>query len=225
MTLSSFRQFKFFSVLILAIFMGKYSFAQDARDTLIGDGDNYLEMRGKVFKSEGQQRDDDKVGLDSADVRVTNEAGKEVLFGLTDSKGRLAFRLPLGRKFTLHITKKGFVNKMILVDTHVAIEDRKDFTFTFDIDIFEKVDGLDVSVLNQPVAKVSFRALDKTFTYDAAYTNKVNSGLQKMYREYYNLKKKENAVNASDSISSKPTSVKAEGIKKSVPYGRNTKPH
>ena len=217
----------FLFVLLLTLGFCKITFAQDERDTLIGDAPNYLELRGKVYKSEGQQRDDDKKGLDSAEIRVTNEMNHEVLFGLTDSKGRLAFRLPLGRKFTINISKKGFVKKMIFVDTHVPQEARKVFVFTFDIDIFEKIEGLDVSVLNQPVAKVTFKALDKTFSYDAAYTNKVNSGLQKMYREYYALKRKEKA--AADSAAGKPkakpeTEKKAIGIKKSTPYGQGGKP-
>ena len=213
-------------LLFLSLFAVKVAKSQDERDSLIGDGDNFIEMRGKVFESMGQQRDEDKRGLDSADIRVTNEMGKEVIYGLTDEKGRLAFRLPLGRRFTINVSKKGYVKKMIGVDTHVPEDSRKDFIFTFDIDIFEKVEGLDVSVLNEPVAKISFRVLDKTFSYDASYTNKVNGNLQKMYREYYALEKKKKE--AADSVPDKPLNVKSSGssgTKKSVPYGKDTKTH
>lgn len=195
----------------------------NSADTLVPDGANYLEMRGKVLRSEGQQRDDEKVLLDSAEIHVTNESGKEVFLGLTDSKGKLSFRLPLYRKFTVAISKKGFVQKKIFVDTHLPASEAKNYVFAFDADIFEKVEGLDVSILDQPVAKISFRLLEKSFTYDAAYTNKINSGLQKMYREYYALKKNESAAN--DSVPSKPITVKSSGTSKSVPYGKGTKPH
>ena len=211
--------------LFLAVFilLGIARVKAFAQDTLVGDDENYLEMRGKVFESKGQERDEDKVGLDSAEVKVTNESGKEVLFGLTDEKGRLDFRLPLGRKFTINISKKGYVKKMILVDTHVPADQYKVYVFTFNADIFEKIDGLDVSVLNQPVARVAFKPFDKTFSYDAAYTNKVNAGLQKMYREYYTLKRREEQ--AADSAAKKPVTVKSGGSKRSVPYGQGSRPH
>jgi hypothetical protein len=215
-------KFRILGLFIVFTLFSTFVKAQDARDSLIGDGDHFLEMRGKVFKSMGQQRDEDKKGLDSAEIRVTNEVGKEVIFGLTDEKGRLAFRLPLGRRFTINISKKGYVKKMISVDTHVPPDLDKDFTFTFDIDIFEKVSGLDVSVLDQPVAKVSFRITDKNFSYDAAYTNKVNAGLQKMYREYYNLEKK---TQANDTLISKSGNTKSDTTKKTAPYNQTTKPH
>jgi hypothetical protein len=198
-------------LLVLLIFLsaGFPLFAQ--QDTLTGDEEFYLEMRGRVLESKGQQHDEDKKGLDSAEVTVLNERNVQVLFGLTDEKGRLAFRLPLGRKFMIRITKKGFVQKMISVDTYVPAENRKVFVFTFDIDIFEQIAGLDVSVLKQPVARVAYKMIDKNFSYDSAYTNKVNAGLQKMYREYYALKRKENQ--AADSIHA-PVQKVPSGTKK-----------
>lgn len=203
--------------LLIFILAGASLFAQ--QDTLTGDEEYYLEMRGRVLESKGQQHDEDKKGLDSAEVTVLNERNVQVLFGLTDEKGRLAFRLPLGRKFTIRITKKGFVQKMISVDTYVPAENRKIFVFTFDIDIFEQVAGLDVSILKQPVARVAYKMIEKNFSYDSAYTNKVNAGLQKMYREYYELKRKESQ--AADTLHA-PKPKAPAGTKKKAP-GSNGK--
>lgn len=195
-------------------------------DSLVPEGENSLEMRGRILKSQGQARDAEKVPLDSAQVCVITEAGKTVWRGITDLKGRLNIKLPLGRKFTMSFTKKGYVKKLISIDTHVPEENKKDCSFTYDIDIFESIAGLDVSILNAPVAKVSYSAPDKTFLYDVVYTTKVNSGLQKMYREYYALRKKEiQDAAATDSVMSKPIQIKSSGSKESVPYGKNTKPH
>jgi hypothetical protein len=163
-------------------------------DSLVPEGQNYLEMRGRILESQGQQRADEKVPLDSALVAVISEAGKTIWHGITDSKGRLNIRLPLGKKFSMSFTKKGYIKKSISVDTHIngeSKENKKNFEFTYDIDIFEKVEGLDVTVLNAPVAKIEYKPFDKAFIYDVEYTNKVNAGLQKMYREYYTLKRKE----------------------------------
>lgn len=214
---------KLFCLLLLA-FMPAGTLLAWGNDTLVPEGQNSLEMRGRVLKSLGQARDDHKIPLDSAFVSVMNEDGKTVWSGLTDSKGRLNIRLPFGKKFTMSFTKKGFVRKTISVDTHVSGDNKKNYEFTYDIDIFEKVEGLDVSVLDSPVAKIAYKPYDKTFTYDVAYTNKINAGLLKMYREYYALKKKEEIIAASDSISSKPVPAKSAGTKKSVPYGQSGKP-
>jgi hypothetical protein len=159
-------------------------------DTLIRD-EFYLDIRGRVLEFKGQQKQEDKPGLADARVWVTNEAGIKVIDGICDSKGRLAFKLPLNRRFMMHISKDGYVEKMVIVDTHVPLDCRKTYQFTFDIDIFEKINGLDVSVLEKPIARISFKPFDKKFVYDKEHTSKVNTKLQKMYSDYYALKRKE----------------------------------
>lgn len=212
---------QFFLLLLLAISPGlSFLYASAGGDSLVGDADFYLEMKGRVLESHGQN-DDEKKGLDSASYSVLNEKGIIVLSGAADSKGRLSFKLPLGRKFTMNFTKKGYVQKIIIVDTHVPADARKVYSFAFDVDIFEQVNGLDVSVLNKPVARVAYKPIDKNFSYDVAYTNKVNAALQKMYRDYYALKRKEDKAQ-SDSV---PADKKYSGRqKKSEPYGKDSKP-
>lgn len=192
-----------------------------AADTLVGNSEFYLEMKGRVLESHGQS-DDEKESLDSAAFSILNESSVIILSGYSDSKGRLAFKLPLGRKFTLTFTKKGFVRKMIIVDTHVPADARKAFVFAFDVDIFELIKGLDVSVLEKPVARVAFKPTEKIFTYDIGYTNKINAALQKMYRDYYALRRKEDMASQSDSI----PAAKKPGAKKmkSEPYGNDSRP-
>ena len=211
---------KTFYLLFAILFSASVRLFAAGDDSLVGNSEYYIEMRGRVLESHGQN-DDEKKGLDSATYTVVNEAGKTVISGAADSKGKLSFRLPLDRKFTLSFTKKGYVKKMILVDTHIPAGSRKAFNFAFDVDIFEVVKGLDVSVLNKPVARVTYKPIDKNFGYDAAYTNKVNAALQKMYRDYYNLRRKEEQAN-SDSI---PPAKKATKKKKSEPYGSDSKQH
>ncbi|MBI3509161.1 MAG: hypothetical protein HY064_00755 [Bacteroidetes bacterium] len=204
-------------VILFSVFTAK------AGDTLVKNGSDFLELKGKVLLSQGQQRDEDKTVLDSAVISVKNESGLIVLSQLSDVKGKVDLRLPLNRKFTVSITKPGFICKIISVDTKVGKAFIQNYSFAFDVDIFEKVDGLDVSVLDQPVAKISFNSISHEFSYDIAYTSKVNAGLQKMYREYYVLKRREIVLN--DSVpSSKPTASRSAGTKKSVPYGKNNKP-
>lgn len=181
---------------------------KEAEDSLIGKSKYWLALQGMVRISRGDVKT--TVPLDSAQVFVRNEVDTIVLGGLTDHKGRLAFRLPLNRTFTIHITKPGFVEKKILISTKVPEGQEKVASFTFDIDIFPSVKGLDVSVLQKPISKVNYRPFTGEFVYDGTYTHKINGELSKMYREYFAIEK---AIN--DSIQkqqkAKPAAKKKSG--------------
>ena len=180
-------------------------------DTLLGDADHYLELRGKIMEWRGEQRDDDKQVLDSAMVQVINQQNVVCIEGLSDSKGRLAFKLPLGRSFTISISKPGFVKKLIRVETYVPFEDRKVFTFTFNVDIFERIEKLDVSVLDRPISRIRYRPLNKDFDYDKEYTAKINGDLQKMYNEYYSLRRSEERRKNAEREEARRDSIRAAG--------------
>ncbi|MCA6363892.1 MAG: carboxypeptidase regulatory-like domain-containing protein [Bacteroidetes bacterium] len=195
-------------------------------DTLLGDAEYYLELRGKIMEWKGEQRDDEKQVLDSAVVQVINQQNKVCIEGFSDSKGRLAFKLPLGRSFTISISKPGYVKKLIRVETYVPAEDRKVFTFTFNIDIFEKIEKLDVSVLSKPISRIRYRPLSKDFDYDKEYTAKVNGDLQKMYNEYYALRRAEERRQTAEREAARRDSLRAaaKAGSDSVPAKKQTPP-
>ncbi|MGL5890191.1 MAG: hypothetical protein ACRC3B_09915 [Bacteroidia bacterium] len=201
-------------VFILTLFFLFINFNVNARsntavpDTLLGDSEYYLELRGKILEWKGEQRDEDKQSLDSAEINVINQAGIVCLTGLSDDKGRLVFRLPLNRSFTVSITKSGFVKKLIRVETYVPKEDVNVYTFTFNVDIFEKIEKLDVTVLDRPISRIRYRPLNKSFDYDKEYTAKVNGDLQKMYNEYYSLKRAEKRQKAAELEAARRDSIR-----------------
>jgi hypothetical protein len=164
---------------------------KQAEDSLIGKSKHWLALQGMVRISTGDIKTQHPA-LDSAQVFVKNENDSIVLGGLTDHKGRLAFRLPLNRTFTIHITKPGFVEKKVLVATSIPAGSEKVASFTFDIDIFPSVKGLDVSVLEKPISKINYRPYTGEFVYDATYTHKINGELNKMYRDYFAIQKATN---------------------------------
>ena len=66
-----------------------------------------------------------------------------------------------------------------------------DYYFEFGVDIFEEVQGLDVSMLREPVAKIFFNTFTKKFDYDYNYTAKINNDVKALYKNYEALKKLE----------------------------------
>ena len=91
------------------------------------------------------------------------------------------------------------------MNTKVPFGQNEVYSFDFDIDIFEKVNGLDASVLEKPIAKVAYNIIDERFAYDISFTNKINSELKKMYRNYYLLQKEQ-----LDSIAKTKTTIKGK---------------
>jgi hypothetical protein len=106
-------------------------------------------------------------------------------------KGRCAVKLPLGKKYTIEFSKNGFVSKVLEVNAKVPRYDTFVSVFPFDIDLFQEVEGLDVTVLNDPIAKITYNNFNKTFDYDYNYTAKINNNIKTLYSEYYRLNKQE----------------------------------
>ena len=152
---------------------------------------NYLEMQYLVRDSKGPYKADEKKTVKGVIIKIMNEKNYLVATYFTAKNGKCEFRLPLDKKFTLLISKTGYVTKIVEVSTIVPKEVNAAFVFPADIAIFQVVEGLNTSVLNKPVAKVQFNTIQKDFQYDIVYTNRVNGELKKMYKEYYTLKRQE----------------------------------
>jgi|SRR3989344_7234141 len=148
--------------------------------------DQFLEIKATVRQSKGEEKDGESKPLDSVLVTIYNgDIPYSELW--TNKKGKCSFKLPLDKSLTIQVSKKGFVTKSISVNSKVPFDDRDAFNFSCDVDIFEEINGLDVTVLNSPIAKITYSPSLATFQYDISYTNKVNVELKKMYKKYYKL--------------------------------------
>jgi hypothetical protein len=147
----------------------------------------YLLLDGVVYQSAVSENGKQKP-LDSVLIRVLNETDFSMDYRYT-KKGKCALKLPLGKKYTIEFSKRGFVSKIIEVNAVVPRYDTFVSVFPFDIDLFQEIDGLDVAVLNEPIAKITFNNFNKTFDYDYNYTAKINNNIKKLYGEFYRLQK------------------------------------
>ena len=57
------------------------------------------------------------------------------------------------------------------------------FEFPMEMNLFEKMDGLDVSILNQPIAKIAFNPETGYMDFDAAYTKTIKKELDRLKKE------------------------------------------
>lgn len=159
-------------------------------DNCIDDTVNfYLEINGSIRQMKNVMGDSgDNPWLDSAIVTIyVNNAVYSTIY--TTRRGKCSFKLPLDRDYIIELSKPGFVAKRFEVNTKIPANKKDAFDFDFDMDIFEYVEGLNTKVLEKPIAIVYYNVTNNQFEYDAAYTNRINSDLKLMYRNYYILEK------------------------------------
>jgi hypothetical protein len=95
--------------------------------------------------------------------------------------------MPLNKNLKVEVVKKGFVSKSIAINTKIPESKKDAFSFYCEISIFEEIKGLDVTVLNSPIAKINYSSSLNGFQYDVNYTNKINGELMNLYKKYYEL--------------------------------------
>lgn len=156
-------------------------------DTIIKSKSEYLELRGNIRQQKGAI-EDVITPIDSALITIySGEIPYSELW--TNKKGKCNFKLPLDKNFKIVISKNGYVTKFFDVNTKVPLDKKSTFIFGFDLDIFEEVKGLDLSVLKKAIAKVTYNITEEQFAYDVIYTSRINFDLKKMYKNYYLLQK------------------------------------
>ncbi len=149
----------------------------------------YLEMNGTINRFVPEAGKDEKLPpLGGASVHVFYGT-TEYTTALTSEKGKCTFRLPLNKTFKVQVSKFGYVPKFFEVNTKIPQQNWGAFSFKFDVDLFEIIKKLDVSVLKKPIAKVTFDVIYDRFQYDESYTGRINFDIKKMYKSYYELQK------------------------------------
>ena len=161
---------------------------QIASDTSKEKEPYYFELKAIVKQSKGDEKDEMSTPLDSVQINLYSE---DILISKlwTNKKGKCTIRMPLNKNLKVEVAKKGFVSKSIAINTKIP-ENKKDaFRFNCEVMIFEEIKGLDVTILNSPIAKINYSASLDGFRYDVNYTNKINGELMNLYKKYYELQK------------------------------------
>ncbi len=103
---------------------------------------------------------------------------KEVI---TANNGKYEFKLDFGHKYLIEFKKEGFASKKLQVDTrNVTEKARKEGGFQMEVGmtLFKKIEGMDESVLDQPIGKASFYEKKSAIDWDYQYTAKVKQKIQ-----------------------------------------------
>jgi hypothetical protein len=152
--------------------------------TLIGFGQNAVSTPTQTFPLhvEGYVTDLKGNGIPGVAVAV-NAGGKIVNNIITDGTGKYAFDLPLNNDYAIMVSKPGLVTKKYSVSTRGVPEEKSTSKFSTveaSLTLFEKLDGVDYSLLNQPLNKYSYNPTKDNFEYDKNYLDQMLGGLQNL---------------------------------------------
>jgi len=104
----------------------------------------------------------------------------------TPTTGKFTFMLLPDNDYLIEISKVGYVSKKISISTKDVPADKvkKGFPpYPIQISLFKEIEGLDVSILEQPIGKVKYDEKKDNFYEDQTYTKQVQTKLKKLSRE------------------------------------------
>ena len=144
----------------------------------------FLGFEGKIYQTGLDVRCSKKI-LDSALIIIFDEGERTTDSLLFTENGNYDFGLPLNSQFMVSIYKNGFVTKKLHINTNVPKFYKEETTMEFEMDLYKKIDEVDVSILNNPVAEIYYNVQLKDFDYDHVFTDEVNRKVKSAYVEYY----------------------------------------
>lgn len=141
---------------------------------------NYVEVKGTVKL--------DRTALSGAKIDIYD--GQTFVRSHTvDNSGKFTTRLDLNKIYTLEVRKQGYFTKKLEINTKVPKEDVGIWDYRFTMNMIVFIEGIDMSLLNQPIGKIMFVNDFGEFDYDEDYTKAMQRKLDQLMREYEKLKK------------------------------------
>ncbi len=185
---------KFSVILSILFFLALNLFAQEEQ--------GYLEIKGTA-KSDRRVIANAKVEIYRNSVKVktlkTNESGK------------FSLKLDLNKYYIIKFDKKGLVSKKVSFITDVPKDEIGIWTYRFSIDLFPMVEGLDISILDNPIAKFKYNDATGEFDFDEEYTDDMLKKIDVLLSQYEDLKQRayEQSIVKADALFDKKEYKKA----------------
>ncbi len=98
----------------------------------------------------------------------------------TASDGSFSFKLEMNKEYIVDVSKEGFVHKRIKFDTKIPDEELGIWVREFAIGLVEYCEGVDYSVLDEPVDVIQYSVRQKDFDSDKTFVYKMKSRLENL---------------------------------------------
>ena len=117
---------------------------------------------------------------------IIYENGKKLFSKKTNLNGKYDFVLEFNKSYRIDYIYPYYVTKFLTINaTDVPDIDRiGGFEMNIDMTLFKEIDGLDVSLLKDPIGKAQFDANKGEMAWDMAYTNMMQRKIRELMRKH-----------------------------------------
>jgi len=171
-------------IVVLAFFLAKSINVNAQIDLPNGNfANSIITISGRV-NEEGRELQNVNVSLQKNRITV-NEIS-------TDEIGGFSFTLKSDNQYILVFSKSGYVSKKILVNTENVPINTSVVRSGIDVELFKEIDGVDFSILNQPIGEFFYSPNKKNLDYDKEYTNSIREKLDALQNAISNRQRQIN---------------------------------
>ncbi len=107
--------------------------------------------------------------IDGAIIDVYADGIKQEII-ITKANGKFKVIMDLNKKYIVNVSQFGKCTKKVSVDTNIPDSESGIWQIAFEISLFDLMTGLDVSALDEPVAKITYDETNGYFDFDARYS-------------------------------------------------------
>ncbi len=131
----------------------------------------YLEIRGNA-----------EINMKPASRATVNlyDGNNKVKTIQTSSDGSFSLKLEMNKEYTVEVTKEGYVHKRIKFNTKIPDEEVGIWVREFAIGLVKYCEGVDYSVLDEPVDVIKYSVRQKDFDSDKTFVYKMKSRLENL---------------------------------------------
>src|SRR5688572_30834687 len=141
----------------------------------------------------------ERMDLGNATIQITQN-GKVVNTVSTDGGGNYMFEVPMGGDFLVTVSKEGYVPKKFTINTMDVPPEKAETKWPLieaSLTLFRRMDGIDYSLLNQPLNKYTYNVTKGNFEYDKSYLEVMLEGMQAIKEAEKIVKNREKTRDAS----------------------------
>ena len=130
------------------------------------------------------------IGTAEADMKPLENAratllkdGKIVQTATTKSDGTFIFQLEMNNEYLIEVEKSGLLKKRIAFNTEIPAEVTGKWTMEFAMTLYKSCDGVNTSVLSDPVDRIKYSSSKSDFISDENYVMTMRGRLDKLQQD------------------------------------------
>ena len=128
---------------------------------------------------------DDNKKISGVSIEVKQDGNKYNTLS-SNASGKYEFVISFDHDYEIIYTYPDYVTKFLTIDTRNVPSEEKEGGYEMNIDmtLFRRIEGLDVSILDNPIGKAQFDQGEGKMGWDMDYTRQMQAQINAMMREH-----------------------------------------